>query len=335
MQNVLTDIVENLNPSSVHYLNGRTFYERITLEVCKKLGHKSIAYETNIDGDRYQSFEGSIANLQFQTTAMNDFWDEYVESHGMQAAVTMAERFFLDRIQNPRFNQFLLEMERESFFSKNAEETIYTFFTSSSEEMISIYSLYGVEPPNQNELILNLIHLFESEENQNRKLVIRVHPNLKSKKDMDKKFYNSLSDSKKVKIFAHDSGVNSYHLVSQSDFVLTSVSTIGLESAYLQVPTFCFGKTFWSGLEISTHLTSVVDLLKSAPVETHVAYRNALKAGLFYLEYGERYEFTNMNKLTDSSGKYVFDPLRWFLLKVKLENIQIVKNSGRKGHDSY
>jgi hypothetical protein len=259
---------------------------------------------------------------------MQNLWTKYCEDVGKQAAIEIGKQFFEDRIRDPRSNSFLLQMNQESNISMDENELTYTFFTSSSEEMYAIYSLFRIDPPNQERLILNLVELFESDLSGRRKLVIRVHPNLRSKRGRDREFYDSLKDSKNVKVFAYDSGINSYQLAACSDFVLTTVSTIGLEAAFLRIPTFCFGKTFWSGLELTTSPNSVWELFDAVPVNTEYAYHEAIKAGLFYQEYGEKYRFTNMKQLMDLSGNYIFDPLRWFLRRLHLENLGIVQTSG-------
>jgi hypothetical protein len=328
MEEEIARILSRIQPLVVHYLNGRTLYERITLEICQELGIKSIAYETSSSLDRYQSYEGSVANLKPLTESMQNLWTEYCDDLGEQAAIEIGKKFFEDRIRDPRSNSFLLQMNEDSNISKEENELTYTFFTSSSEEMYAIYSLFNIDPPDQERLILNLIELFESDLSERRKLVIRVHPNLRSKRDKDREFYDSLKDSKNVKIFAYNSGINSYQLAACSDFVLTTVSTIGLEAAFLRVPTFCFGKTFWSGLELTTCLNSVLELFDAVPVNTEYAYQEAIKAGLFYQEYGEKYRFTNMKQLMDFSGNYIFDPLRWFLRRLHLNNLGIVQTSG-------
>jgi hypothetical protein len=330
MEASLSRIIKTLRPVSVHYLNGRTFYERITLEVCKELGIETKAYETNTTIDRYQSFDESVGNLEFLTKSMDELWIEYVKNIGYDSASARGAQFFLDRLQDPKYNQFLLQMDSESSFSKNADDVVFTFFTSSREEMYSLYSLYGTEPPDQEGLILDLIKLFNSDLNSKRKLIIRVHPNLRSKRSKDQQFYKSLVDSKNVKVFGYDSGINSYQLVSNSDFVLTTVSTIGLEAAYLRVPTFCFGLTFWSGLKLSTSLQSIDKLFDSVPVDIEEAFDKSIKAGLYFLEYGEKYRFTDMEQLTDRSGRYIFDPLRWFVKRLNLHNSKLVQTSGFK-----
>jgi hypothetical protein len=71
-----------------------------------------------------------------------------------------------------------------------------------------------------------------------------------------------------------------------------------------------------------------LELFDAVPVNTEYAYQEAIKAGLFYQEYGEKYRFTNMKQLMDFSGNYIFDPLRWFLRRLHLNNLGIVQTSG-------
>jgi hypothetical protein len=330
MEERIRKVIGALTPTTVCYLNGRTLYERILLEVCRDLGIKSLAYETNVNLDKYQVYEGSITNIEFQTDAIQALWKSRLELDGLELVRSRGAIFFEDRFTKIAANPFLNQMNADLRFVKKPSSTVYSFFTSSSEEMNSIYSLYGRTPPDQQEIILKLIDLFEADVSGLKELVIRVHPNLGSKRKADREFYKNLSDSENVKIYPFDSGINSYELLKASDYVITTVSTVGLEAAYLGKPSYCFGMTFWSGLEVSKTIQNVNELFQIEPIERSKAHEEALKFGLFSLDYGSSYRHVDMKKLSDVKGVYFFDPLRWFLRRLNMENLSFIANAKDK-----
>ena len=312
---IVRRIALEMQPSSMHYFNGRSLHERACVEVAKKLRIQSNAYESNVYGDRMQSYDNSIANLKFVGEAEESFWLEYVQFHGEKKAEAKASEYFEKRKESSSLNPFLSYMTSEFEDKGLDDKQIYTFFTSSSEEMYSIYSYYHEEKFNQEILLRELFFEFSKVENQDKMLIIRVHPNIRFKKRRDRFFYKSLISAKNILVINYDSKVSSYDLLSKSDFVLTTSSTIGLEAAFFRKPTFNFARTYWQGLNLSTQAKSTSDLFFLSPVDIGVAQKQAMKAGLFFSEYGLPYKHIDINRLRILDSRHTFDALHRLNMK--------------------
>ena len=178
---------------------------------------ESFAFESSIDGRKIQKYSGASSNLISLNEEIERFWESFSKKSGIQTALDMAESYFVERKMRQQINPFLGNMKHDIEVTKEEDAMVYTYFTSSNEELRSVYSLRGEQPPDQHNLIENLISVFNEQKTTNHKLYIRVHPNMNNKKKTDREFYEKLSSGGKVTIIACDSGVNSYSLLSQSE----------------------------------------------------------------------------------------------------------------------
>lgn len=316
VKQILGEILLRTAPSEVEYMNGRFLYERVLLEVCKELKIESVAFESSINGRKIQKYSGASSNLIFLNEEIERFWESFSKKSGKQTALDIAEKYFVERKMRQQTNPFLGNMKHEVKVAKEEDAMVYTYFTSSNEELRSVYSLRGEQPPDQHNLIENLISVFNEQKTTNHKLYIRVHPNMNNKKKTDREFYEKLSSSAKVTIIACDSGVNSYSLLSQSDVVLTLASTVGLEAAFFEIPTLTFGKTFWSGLNLSQEINDAGMVFQTKSLPTNIAKLQAAKYVVFGLESGEEYKFIDIERLSTKDGRFYFDIVHWLLGKV-------------------
>lgn len=316
MYGLVNLIFKRLQPQIVHYINGRTFYERVVYEIAEKTGIKSVAYESNTRDDRYMPYQGAVTNFNFIEQAVEQFWKETVSRIGLVEATEKATKFYVERQESVNFNPFISKLSREFPKLEFEDFKVYSFFTTSSDEFNAVYNQYRLVPPDQKSILQDLIKVFENETIPNSKLIIRVHPNMSNKRPLDRKFYEDLEVSRNVIIYGSDSGMNSYEIVQYSDYVLTLASTVGLEAAFMRKPTFCFGKPYWSKLGVSHEVERVDEIFSSKPIDLELAFLQSLKVGLFYSDYGSRYEFTDMVRLQDIHGKYSFDPIWWILGKM-------------------
>jgi len=316
VKQILEEILLRAAPSEVEYMNGRFLYERVLLEVCKELKVESFAFESSIDGRKIQKYNGASSNLISLNEEIEKFWESFSEKSGIQTALDIAERYFVDRKMRQQINPFLGNMKHDIEVAKEKDAMVYTYFTSSNEELRSVYSLRGEQPPDQHNLIENLISVFNEQKTTNHKLYIRVHPNMNNKKKTDREFYEKLSSAGNVTIIACDSGVNSYSLLRQSDVVLTLASTVGLEAAFFEIPTLTFGKTFWSGLNVSKEINDASMVLQTKSLPTNITKLQAAKYVVFGLESGEEYKFIDIERLKTIDGKFSFDIVHWLLGKI-------------------
>jgi hypothetical protein len=291
-------------------MNGRMLHERAALEAAKQNHIVGIAFESNMYGDRIQEFKGSIANSEDISGQVEEFWNHEVEEKGIEKVIRLAEHFFEERMQNRTINPFLRNMGIQKPQIPTNAKRIYSYFTSSSEELNTFYNMHGLPNFDQEKLVLDLIDLFKQPENKEFQLVIRVHPNLANKRNEDQKFFKNLDGCSNVKVYSYDSGVNSYELILVSDVVLYSSSTVGLEAAFLKVPTFNFARTFWDDLSVSRKIEVPSDMFHVKPNGIEASHLQALKFALFNMHGGSSYVFTNIKQMSDVNNDLFFDPLQ-------------------------
>jgi hypothetical protein len=307
---VINEILINVRVDRVYYMNGRMLHERAALEAAKQNQIVGIAFESNMYGDRIQEFKGSIANSKDISSQVEEFWKLEIEEKGIERVTRLAEFFFEERMKNTVINPFLRNMGINKPHIPINSKRIYSYFTSSSEELNTFYNMHGLPNFDQEKLVLDLIELFKQPENKEFQLIIRVHPNLTNKRSEDKKFFKNLNGCSNVKVFSSNSRVNSYELIMVSDFVLYSSSTVGLESAFLKIPTFNFARTFWDDLSVSRKIEVPSDIFHVNPNDIEASHLQALKFALFNMYGGSGYVFTNIKQMSDINNEFFFDPLQ-------------------------
>jgi len=314
LANTLDHLLENIHNADVIYMNGRTLHERVAFEICKVKDLGSYALEISANEARVQKFSGTAVNSEFYSEAIENFWSTFVEKNGLSLAELIGSEFFRMRRSNTKMNQFLRLFSNETEVSKDKEKQVthFTFFTSSNEELKSLYSIYGGHQINQNEIILQLIEFFSEEQNMKKFLTIRVHPNTRRKRKLDKVFFDGLNSSRNVRIIDYSNGMNSYELIESSDVVMTAGSTVGLEAAYMGKPSLTFARTLWEGLNCSKLVKSVSDLRNVLEIDTHYSKSQALKYGLFMMEYGFELEYFDLARLRTKDSHSYFDQISRF-----------------------
>jgi hypothetical protein len=307
----LMEKISSLSNTDIYYMNGRTLYERITYECCRSLNVQSYALEINSLEDRIQEFEGTAINTESYRSQAEKLWEQFLIAYGEQVTRSMAEKYFENRRLNHKQNQFLRFLrDADTSITKSSKIKI-AFFSSSNEELASIYSIYRQSKPNQDHIIKELILRFTSKSFVDQCMfIIRVHPNVRRKKSEDKLFYDNLVNSENIIIHNYQSNVDSYNLISNADIVVTVGSTIGLEASFLGKMSFSFAKTLWGDLGAVKLVSSIQDIFNYATnYDLEKAKLGALKYGLFMQYYGKEFEYCSLKQKRLLATKNSFDVL--------------------------
>jgi hypothetical protein len=219
---------QNYTPETdeVWVCNGRTFHERIIVELAKERNIKVCFYE--IGG------EGQVPNrwiLHDVSPHDRTRHQSAVMRHSALAEPNEEdiEKWFLAH-EDPNQNQFasknidfrkMVEISRKPFI---------VFFSSSDDEVAAISSEWNSPWGNQLSAAKGAMEVFAEQSKYH--LVIRVHPNQGNKSKSDKKAWDGLSAKENSFIFGYSDSVNSYELMRSSAAVLTHGSTMGVEAAY-------------------------------------------------------------------------------------------------------
>ncbi len=301
----MQEIILKKGISEVHVINGRALNEAILVLLCKRLGLRIFAHENNLFEDRLQSLPTSVLNTEFIASSATQFWMESKERFGDDIIEKLASEFFTARRTSVLQNVFLKDMSVD--FDKSIfdnQRKIYSFFTSSNDELHSLHMGTNDVTPNQEALIWDLVKEFTKIEHQDKLLIVRVHPNLKNKSRRDRDIYRELEkdiqqydSARQIAFFNFDSNADSYEIIQKSEVVMTISSTVGLEAAYSNIPSFSFGSNFWEHLQISPRLKGVSELWETKYVMPSLARENALIYAFWTMYFGERFKHVDLRSM--------------------------------------
>jgi hypothetical protein len=306
-----------ISPSAnVFVINGRTLYERACYEISNKRGLKTFAFETNHDERKLTFIEGNVINYKKIGIAVEEFWEYQVNSIGYNKVSSLAESYYKKRRDSSQFNKFVDNQSDEEFPTKaTGIRNRYVFFTSSNDELRAGYPLNFEDYFSQNDILSSLISLFESDPAlSNDELIVRVHPNLRNKKNLDKRFYNQLHPKGNVLVYNYNSNVNSYALLDSADYVITAGSTLTVEAAYYKKPCFSFYSPIWSELDVATEISDIFEIFSKDIEDLDRLHLQALKFALFDLEFGIDFEYIDLKQRLDKINLRNFDFNRRLIL---------------------
>ena len=213
-----------MRPNDIFIIyNGRYLHEKAVRDACHKRNRKVLMHESTRDRYflRQEGFHNRLANQKL----WSKFWNDSALSAREKNHVV--DEYFEGLRSN--LSPFYTDQELSSLHTSQAPFVV--FFTSNDDEMVGFWDIWKERLGNQFVVIDKLKELIAEQENL--RLVIRVHPNTVNKPWQVRKKWNDLDSSEGVKIIYAEDKVSSVELVKKSIGVLTFGSTIGLESGFL------------------------------------------------------------------------------------------------------
>ena len=206
--------------------NGRTFHERIIVELAKVIGVKVSFYE--IGG------EGQVPNRWIlHDVSPHDRNLHQIEiakhSESIKPNMIEIERWFLSH-EDPKKNRFASKGTDSENMRIASKKPYIVYFSSSDDEVAAISSEWNSPWGSQLSAVKCAMDVIAEQSKYN--LVIRVHPNQGNKSKKDKKAWSDLTPKGNCYIFGFSENVDSYELMRNSAAVLTHGSTMGVEAAY-------------------------------------------------------------------------------------------------------
>ncbi len=206
--------------------NGRTFHERIIVELAKKNDIKVSFYEVGGEGqvpNRWILHDVSPHDRTLHQNEIISHTDLYKSSQ------KEIEEWFLAQ-EDPNKNQFASKRIDSKKMKAIARKPFIVYYSSSDDELAAISPEWNSPWGNQLSAVKSAMDVFAGQSKYN--LVIRVHPNQGNKSKRDKKTWSELIPQKNCFIFRHSDSVDSYELMRKSAAVLTHGSTMGIEAAF-------------------------------------------------------------------------------------------------------
>lgn len=222
-----------------YVLNGRHSSNAAFLIACKENFLKTYFWESGPTFDSVYLCNHTVHDF-FANRAEANSLDIESENEGL----AKAEQWFETRLKNKgetAFNAHWNSEETSDFFKKNRAQRRITYFSSSTDEYMSLGEL---SPPrlweNQYESLENLKL---GSRGKDITLTVRMHPNTinKSAKYCIREVTRLLALREtfpNIEIVWPNAKIDSYELLKSSDLVLSSGSTVALESMYLGRPTY-------------------------------------------------------------------------------------------------
>jgi glycosyltransferase involved in cell wall biosynthesis/GT2 family glycosyltransferase len=288
-------LLEVKQPDILLMFNGRFFTFRIPLEIAKSLDIKTIVHDRGMYDNTIMFKENEV--IQGMNTLRN-LWNNRKHFPLSYEQIEKTRNYIHDREFGKNTGWYSWSKDKievqnlKRILEIEEYKRIYTFFTSSDDEMAAFREWSGIYS-SQNEFIEELISFFKNK--LEYKLIIRIHPNTgktKGNKKENSQFLEYVeairSDlSQNITIVKPEDDINSYQLIEMSDLVITYFSTISIESVVRNTPVLLTGGgpyanlEFLNTLENKSDLNEMLDLLP----EKHITYNDFKLAYRFFYNY--------------------------------------------------
>ncbi|WP_353978893.1 hypothetical protein [Salinicola endophyticus] len=258
----------------VYIYNGRSYNTYPQTLMLERIGQQVVYYERMNAGAALRIQPCRIHDFGAMSAVVKDFW----EASSDPRKVEKAEAFFAKQRANVFADKF-------SEMPARCREYI-VYFVSSEDEYASLDPRIKLSTifATQREAVAWLISWAA---NQSRyQLVIRNHPNQAGICRRDFDYWHGLAGDN-VDVIQSDSVVSSYDLMQGAAKVLCFFSTVGVEAAYMGVPSIMLGKAIYSGLDAvyEPDTREALALMLDTDIEPKPA-ANALPHGYFTSCYG-------------------------------------------------
>lgn len=285
------EIIQDVNPDLVYVFNGRFMHYRSLMDACLKNRVPFKIHERGSSIRKYSILDYMPHDSDKRQDEMIKFWknSKFEKSYCSE----LANKYFLERREG--IDQSWMSFRKfhsEGFLPKiNEGKKVISFFTSSDDEFKAVGDLHrSVYWPDQIKAINAFLNCCARDPSFQG--FIRIHPHIAQKSKKDYTFWHNLDVPKNVTILPADSGIDTYSLIEFSDIVITSGSTVGIESVYWGTPSICLGPSFYGKLGcvyLPKSENELWDLLHSDDLEANK--EACLPYGYFMNEFGIYFKF--------------------------------------------
>lgn len=226
-----------------------------------------------------------MQNLMIQT------WKNAIRENS-QEAIKTARKFFIDSKDKKEIGWIALNKNQHSGLIPNLDNSKknITYFSSCDDEFAALPHLLPWKFwNNQMDAVLDLIDICKN--NPNISLYIRLHPHLGQKSNEDLQKWLNLSRFKHVNIISPFEAIDSHKLAAESALVITSGSTMGIESVFQGTPCIVLGPSFYSELNATYHPESKAQLIKLMNAKLEAVPTKTYPFGYFYMTFGSSFNF--------------------------------------------
>jgi hypothetical protein len=276
------------NIDVLYVFNGRFINTAAVTAAAQNLNVEVYFHERGSSKDKYFLEKFNTLNLSEMQKATHSTWDESYSLNSSQAK-EIASNFFINTRKGLERNWLsYTKSQKKNLLPKfSAKKKIVSYFSTCDDEYLAIdgWDWDSSDWKDQYSGVLTLIDLCKTD--KSIELFIRLHPNLVHKSKSQQAKWNNLAKIKEVTIINADSKIDTYGLVEASDLVITSSSTVGIESVYWGTPAVLLGPSYYSSLE-AVYIAKTKDVLRCLlKSNSLIANRDAsLPYGFFWSTFG-------------------------------------------------
>ena len=286
-------------PDNVVVFNGRFVHDAAVTAAAECLNIPVYFHERGCDEHQYSLRPFRPHNFKRLVAEAESVWSS--STLGDSAKCDLAEKWFESRISEgfgggwvSYSSHFNRSKDLGLLEELGIEPNKYVLFaTTSDDEYAFVHSSIrrAFTWSDQFSLVKDLENILRDDD---RKLVVRLHPNLTTKDTGLVKEWERLARSMPNVIFVSpDTDVDSYKLVKYSDAVVSVGSTLGLEALYMGKATICCAQSLYSqidGCMLVNTAQEMNDALTTCDFP-EVCGRSVFKLGYFLATHGNRFKF--------------------------------------------
>ncbi len=237
--------------------NGRFLHERAVWDACVNMNVDVSIYETT--RDRYHIRN----NVGFHNRVLNQ---ELMIAHWNKSLLPLHEKvrlgsLYFDILESGRNSHFT---SGDSFVPPSGD--YFVFFTNSDDEAVGFWDSWSNNGLSQVEVVK---FLSEYSASKGTNLVVRLHPNLKTKPIIEQEKWDFLRKTSKVTLVDQFSNASSYEIMKRSSGVISFGSTIGLEAAYNAIPSLVLADCWYDilgAVDKVEALPNILNWIESLPL---------------------------------------------------------------------
>jgi hypothetical protein len=288
--NACDTIIKEVSPNLAYVFNGRFVHYRSYMSACIANGVPYKIHERGSSIWKYSVRDFMPHDSDKIQDEIIDFWNTSDISDEIRHE--KANEFFIDRRKGREQSWFSFRKYHTEgllpVFDSNKK--VITFFTSSDDEFKAVGDLHkSIYWPSQIDAIKAFIDICRNDSSIQG--FLRIHPHINEKSRRDYEFWHNLPLPSNLTLLPSNSGIDSYSLLECSNIVLSSGSTIGVESSYWGTPSICLGPSFYGKLGcvyLPRSETELADLVQS---DNLVSNKDAcLPYGFYMNEFGVPYK---------------------------------------------
>lgn len=282
------DMILKVKPDLVYIFNGRFSKYRSLMNACKKHNVPYLIHERGSTIHKYSLRPFMPHDMERLQKEMVDEWGK----SNNDTKLNTAKKFYESRRNGVELNwfSFVKDQIKGKLPIFDNGKKIITYFSSSDDEFKAIGDIvkwkYWL---NQIDAIQSLIMV--TEKMTDVQLVIRIHPHISHKSEIDKKKWNDISKNSKAILIKPEDDVDTYALIERSDVVVTCGSTVGIEAVYWGRPSVLMGPSFYSNLNAVHTPRDEDELIYMLKNKLPVNKEGALIYGYYMANFGIDFQY--------------------------------------------